>query len=180
MHDGSAGNKVQEVDTGRLLIRQLTHSDDEFILRLLNEKAFLHFIGDKGVRTREDARNYLTNGPMASYAAHGFGLFLVIEKSSGAPVGMCGLLRRDDQAHPDIGFAFLADYQARGYGFESAVAVMEIGHMQLNIETIVAFVAPENERSIHLLERLGFTFAGEGRLEGIDKPQSLYSSSRAT
>ena len=179
MHDGSAGNKVQEVDTGRLLIRQLTHSDDEFILRLLNEKAFLHFIGDKGVRTREDARNYLTNGPMASYAAHGFGLFLVIEKSSGAPVGMCGLLRRDDQAHPDIGFAFLADYRARGYGFESAVAVMEIGHMQLNIETIVAFVAPENERSIHLLERLGFTFAGEGRLEGIDKPQSLYSSSRA-
>jgi len=47
--------------------------------------------------------------------------------------------------------------------------------MQLNIETIVAFVAPDNERSIRLLERLGFTLTGEGSLEGIDKPQSLYS-----
>jgi len=103
---------VGEVDTERLVIRQLTYSDDEFIVRLLNEKSFLHFIGDKGVRMREDARNYLSNGPMASYAAHGFGLFLVSEKSSGIPVDMCGLLRRDDQEHPDIGFAFLADYRA--------------------------------------------------------------------
>ena len=169
---------MDEVDTERLVIRQLTHSDDEFIVRLLNEKAFLQFIGDKGVRTREDARNYLTTGPMASYAAHGFGLFLVSEKSSGAPVGMCGLLRRDDQEHPDIGFAFLADYRTLGYAFESATAVMDYGHMKLNIETIVAFVAPNNQRSIRLLERLGFRFAGEGSLEGIDKPQSLYSSAR--
>lgn len=169
---------MDEVDTERLVIRQLAHSDDEFILRLLNEKSFLHFIGDKGVRNREDARNYLTNGPMASYAAHGYGLFLVTEKSSGAPVGMCGLLRRDDQEHPDIGFAFLAAYQARGYGLESAEAIMDFGHIQLNIETIVAFVSPDNERSIRLLERLGFEFTGEGSLEGIDKPQSVYSSSR--
>lgn len=169
---------MDDVDTERLVIRQLTHSDDEFIVRLLNDKSFLHFIGDKGVRTCADARNYLTDGPMASYAAHGYGLFLVSEKSSGAPVGMCGLLRRDNQEHPDIGFAFLADYRALGYAFESATAVMDYCYMQLNVETIVAFVAPDNERSIRLLERLGFQFAGEGSLEGIDKPQSLYSSAR--
>jgi RimJ/RimL family protein N-acetyltransferase len=180
MLDGKLESRVDEVDTERLVIRQLTHSDDEFIVRLLNEKSFLHFIGDKRVRNRADARNYLTNGPMASYAKHGYGLFLVSEKFSGTPVGMCGLLRRDNQEHPDIGFAFLAAYQARGYGLESAAAVMDFGHMQLNIETIVAFVSPDNERSIRLLERLGFAFAGEGSLEGIDKPQSLYSSARAT
>ena len=164
--------------TKRLVIRKFALTDDEFVVRLLNEKAFLHFIGDKGVRNREDARNYLTNGPMASYAEHGFGLLLVAEKSSGKPVGMCGLLSRNDQEYPDIGFAFLAEYQALGYGLESAEAVVEFGHSNLDIETIVAFVNPDNDRSIRLLERLGLYFAGEGSLEGIDTPQSLYSSTR--
>jgi RimJ/RimL family protein N-acetyltransferase len=171
---------VDELSTERLIIRKFTLTDDEFVVRLLNEKSFLHFIGDKGVRTCEDARNYLTNGPMASYAEHGFGLFLVSEKSSGNPVGMCGLLSRNDQEHPDIGFAFLADYQALGYGLESAAAVMKFGHSNLKIDTIVAFVNPDNDRSIRLLERLGLYFAGEGSLEGIDTPQSVYSSSRPT
>lgn len=173
---GRAGKSVDDLHTERLVIRRAELSDDEFILRLLNEKLFLKFIGDKGVRSLEDARSYLTDGPLASYAAHGFGLFLVSEKSSGVPVGTCGLLKRDDQQHPDIGFAFLANYRALGYAHEAAAAVMEFGHGQLNIETILAFVNPDNDRSIYLLERLGFDFAGEGKLEGVDPPTSVYRS----
>lgn len=169
-----------ELDTERLAIRQFDLTDDEFILRLLNEKYFLQFIGDKGVRTLEDARNYLSNGPMASYAAHGFGLFLVAEKASGNSTGMCGLLRRDDQEHPDMGFAFLPEYRSLGYAYESAVAVMEFGHAQLKIDTIIAFVNPENDRSIRLLERLGLCFIGETDFEGSSAPASLYSSSQST
>lgn len=170
---------MDELSTERLEIRQFDLNDDEFILRLLNEESFLHFIGDKGVRTLEDARRYLSNGPIASYAVHGFGLFLVVERSSGDSIGMCGLLRRDDQAHPDIGFAFLAEFQSQGYAFESAAAVMEFGHTQLEIDTIVAFVNPDNGRSIRLLERLGLRFVGEANLDGIPLPQSLYRSSQS-
>jgi RimJ/RimL family protein N-acetyltransferase len=170
---------VVELSTDRLAIRQFELTDDEFILRLLNEKSFLHFIGDKGVRTLEDARDYLSNGPMASYAAHGFGLFLVAEKASGNSIGMCGLLRRDDQEHPDIGFAFLSEYRSLGYAYESAAAVMEFGHVELKIDTIVALVKPENSRSIRLLERLGLCFAGETNFEGSSSTTSLYSSSKS-
>lgn len=170
---------MTELNTERLVMRQFDLQDGKFVLSLLNEKSFLHFIGDKGVRTLEDARRYLSSGPIASYAANGFGLMRVAEKNSDIPVGMCGLLKRDDQQHPDIGFAFLAEYQSLGYGFESAEAVMAHGHEQLQIETIVAFVNPENDRSIRLLERVGFQFAGEGNLEGVPSPQSLYSSSKS-
>ena len=168
------------LETERLLLRQFELSDDDFVLRLLNEESFLNFIGDKGVRTHEDARGYLCDGPMASYAAHGFGLFLVAEKNNGKPIGMCGLLKRNDQEHPDIGFAFLAEHQSQGFAHESAKAVMNFGHGRLKIEIIVAFVNPDNERSIRLLERLGLRFAGEGNLGGISSPQSMYLSDQST
>jgi len=162
--------------TERLAIRKFELSDAGFILRLVNDEAFLHFIGDKGVRTVEDARDYLSGGPIASYHANGFGLFHVAEKSSSEPVGMCGLLRRDGQQHPDIGFAFLPDYCARGFAFESATAVLQFGHSELEIDTILAFVNPDNERSIRLLERLGLAYAGLVTLDGIPLPQKSYSS----
>ena len=171
---------MEELVTENLTIRQFDLTDDKFILQLLNDKSFLQFIGDKGVRTLEDARNYLSNGPMASYAAHGFGLFLVAEKASGNSIGMCGLLRRDDHEHPDIGFAFLPEYRSLGYAYESAAAVMEFGHVQLEIDTIIAFVKPGNDRSIRLLERLGLCFIGEVSFEGDSAPAILYSSSKST
>jgi RimJ/RimL family protein N-acetyltransferase len=166
--------------TERLAIRKFELSDAGFVLQLLNDEAFLHFIGDKGVRSIEDARDYLSGGPIASYHANGFGLFHVAEKSSSKPIGMCGLLRRDGQQHPDIGFAFLPEYCARGFAFESATAVLQLGHSELEIDTILAFVNPDNERSIRLLERLGFAYAGLVTLDGIPLPQKSYSSVSST
>ena len=172
--------RPERSNTERLAIRQFELSDAEFILRLLNDESFLRFIGDKGVRTLEDACDYLSNGPIASYHAHGFGLFHVAEKSSGEPVGMCGLLRRDGQQHPDIGFAFLPEYCAQGFAFESASAVLEYGRSVLAIDTIVAFVNPDNERSIRLLERLGLAHVGQATLEGGSQQQNSYSSVYST
>jgi RimJ/RimL family protein N-acetyltransferase len=166
---------LDEIKTRRLAIRRLTLSDDEFVLRLVNQESFLNFIGDKGVRSLADARDYLRDGPLASYAKHGFGLLLVAEKSSGEPIGICGLLNRDEQPHPDIGFALLPEYESMGYAFESAEAVIEYGFTRLQIKTIVAFVKPENKRSIRLLGRLGLRSAGQAKLAGIGSLQSLYS-----
>ena len=170
-----AGNKAI-LNTERLAVRQFEVGDAEFILRLLNETSFLHFIGDKGVRCVGDAVNYLASGPIASYQAHGFGLFHVAELSTGASVGMCGLLRRAEHEHPDIGFAFLSQYRKQGYAYESAKAVIDYGQRALRIDTIVAFVSPDNERSIRLLERLGLHFVGEARVSGISGAQRMYSN----
>jgi len=146
------------IRTARLQLRELELQDDEFILQLLNEAAFLRFIGDKGVRTLSDARDYIWKGPMDSYRRFGFGLYLVSLRAGGLPIGICGLVKRDNFADVDVGFAFLSRYWSQGYATESAAAVLAHGKERLQVPRIVAITAPDNHGSIAVLEKIGLQF----------------------
>ena len=146
------------LETARLVLRRLTLDDAAFILELLNEKGFIQNIGDKGVRTLEDACDYIQTGPQASYKEYGFGLYRVDLKETGEPIGICGLLQRDTLEHPDIGFAFLERFWGNGYAYESASAVLEWGRNELGLDRIDAIVSTGNQASIHLLEKIGLQF----------------------
>ena len=146
------------LETERLILRPLTTADSQFILTLLNEPSFLRYIGDKKVRTPEDAAQYILNGPVASYERHGFGLGMVELRDSHTPIGMCGLLKRDELSDPDIGFAFLPDFWNKGFAFEAAAAVLEDARERLGLERILAITTPDNESSIKLLQKLGMRF----------------------
>jgi ribosomal-protein-alanine N-acetyltransferase len=145
--------------TARLRLRELAPSDATFILALLNEPSFIQNIGDRRVRTLEDARAYIENGPVASYARFGFGLYLVELSASGAPIGLCGILQRDALPDPDLGFALLPAYWKQGYALESAAAVRHYARVELRLERLLAITSPANAGSIRLLEKLGFRFA---------------------
>ena len=149
---------MKVLETDRLNLRWLSNDDAEFILELLNEPSFLRFIGDKGVRTLDDARDYILNGPADMYTRLGFGLYLTELKDGGVPIGICGLLKRDGLEDPDIGFAFLPKFWARGYAYESADAVMAYGKTVLGLNRIVAITSPDNYASGRLLEKLGLRF----------------------
>jgi len=140
------------------LLRRFVEDDAGFVLALLNDPAFLQFIGDKRVRTIDDAKNYLKTGPIESYRKYGYGLLLVELRETKTPIGMCGILKRDQLQHPDLGFAFLPDYRNQGYAFESASAVMSHARDILSINQVLAIVNTDNHRSIKLLEKLGFKF----------------------
>lgn len=148
------------LETERLTLRRLSPDDAEFILDLLNQPSFLRYIGDKGVRNTEEAINYIQTGPVASYEEHGFGLYLVQLKQTGASIGICGLLKRETLSDVDIGFAFLPAYWSRGYALEAAEAVMKYGKEKFGLQRIVAITSLENESSIKLLEKLGMKFEG--------------------
>lgn len=152
------------LETPRLTLRELTLADAPFILALLNEPSWLRYIGDRGVRTLADAENYLRNGPLASYAAHGFGLWLVVRKGDAVPVGLCGLLKRVTLADVDLGFAFREEFHGQGYGAESAAAVIELARSTLRLPRLVALVSPENTASLRLLEKLGLVHERRLRL----------------
>ena len=146
------------LETDRLLLRKLTADDAEFILDLLNQPSFLRYIGDKGVRTTEDAIRYIETGPQASYVRFGFGLYLVELRESGVSIGMCGLLKRDSLPDVDVGFAFLPGYWSQGYAFEAAEAVMSYGREVHGLKRIVAITSLDNAASIRLLEKVGLRF----------------------
>jgi RimJ/RimL family protein N-acetyltransferase len=149
---------VKIFETTRLVLRQLTPDDAAFIHELLNDPTWLRFIGDRGIRSLDDARAYITNGPVASYAQHGFGLWLVERRADGVATGICGLLKRETLPDVDIGFAFLEKYQRLGYGSECATATMAYGRGVLGLKQIVAVTAPGNVGSIRVLEKLGLRY----------------------
>jgi [ribosomal protein S5]-alanine N-acetyltransferase len=163
--------------TERLLIRQLTVDDAPFILKLVNEPAWLAYIGDKGVRTVEDAVNYILSGPMKSYEANGFGLWLVQLAQSNEPIGMCGLIKRDTLPLPDIGFAFLAAHNSKGYAHEAATAVLDYARNKVGLLHLLAIVNQDNVRSIHLLEKLGFRFERLFTMPGEQQPIRVMGAS---
>ena len=146
------------LETERLTLRHLTIDDASFILELLNDPSFIQNIGDRGVRTIDDACAYISNGPLASYERFGFGLFLVELKETGVSIGMCGLIKRDALPDVDVGFAFLPQFWGTGYAFESASAVMTYGRDTLGLDRIVAIVSPDNDGSIKVLQKIGLTF----------------------
>lgn len=146
------------LETERLTLREFSATDAKFILLLLNTPTWLKFIGDKNVHNIQEAEDYLTNGPMASYKKNGFGLWLVQLKESGEPIGMCGLIKRDYLDYVDIGFALMPEYEGLGYGFEMAGATMSYSRKILKIEKVVAITDENNEASIKLLNKIGLQF----------------------
>ena len=152
------------IETARLQLRRFTTGDAAFALRLLNEPSFLQNIGDRGVRTLEQAVRYLEDGPLASYGKHGHGLEAVILTETGEPIGMCGVLKRDAFADRDLGYAFLPEFWSNGYAREAVAATLTDARARLKLEAMAAFVSPGNAPSIRLLEKFGFVETGRAQL----------------
>jgi len=149
---------MKVLETDRLVLRWIDVDDAAFILELLNDPSFIRFIGDKGVRELEAARNYILTGPIASYKQFRFGLYATVLKETPAPIGICGILKRDTLPHPDIGFAFLPAYWNKGYAYEASAAVLEHARNNLGIDRVLAITTPDNDASVRLLVKLGLRF----------------------
>lgn len=152
-------------ETKRLRVRHLSLDDAAFILGLLNEPSFIRHIADKGVRTLDDARTYLRNGPLASVEKHGFGLNCVECKESGEAIGICGLIQRDAFDDVDIGYALLPAFCGQGYAAEATRAVLDSAVRTQGLRRVIAVVNPDNMGSSRLLEKLGFHFEKMVQLE---------------
>lgn len=161
------------LETERLLLRKITMDDAAFMLDLLNQPSFIHFIGDRGVRTLDDAREFIQNRYIAAYEQLGFGVYLTTLKD-GTPIGICGLIKRDALKDVDIGYAFLPQYWMRGYAFESASAVMAYAKNNLGLKRVVGVVAPDNSGSIRVLEKIGLSFEAMVKLSEDDIELKLF------
>ncbi|WP_044243487.1 GNAT family N-acetyltransferase [Chondromyces apiculatus] len=157
-------------ETERILLRRLTPDDAPFILQLLNEPSWLKFIGDKQVRTLDDARAYIERGPAALYERLGFGPYLAVLRDGEVPMGICGLYKRDTLPDVDLGFAFVPAFWGKGYAREAAAAVLAHAQHVLHFPRILALTSPDNERSARLLEALGFHLESVTRLSS-DSPE---------
>lgn len=179
------------LETERLILREMdSASDAEFVLELQNSPGFLKYIGDRGVRTVADATTFIETRYRQSYHDHGYGLYVIelkaispdasnIPDSAYEPVGICGFVRRDSLPGPDIGFALLPEYEEKGYGVESAAAMMKYGRETLGFGVVLAITSLDNENSERLLAKVGFKFDRLITLPHSDEKLKLYSSAPA-
>ena len=154
------------IQTERLHVRELRLNDVSFIVRLLNEPSFLKNIGDKGVRTEQDAELYIREAGFRKYSEFGFGMFLVEKRVDATPIGICGLLQRDFLPNPDLGFAFLESAHGAGFGTEAARGVMSWATREVRLKKLSAFTSISNAASIRVLLKNGFQTLGEKVLPG--------------
>ena len=149
---------MQILETERLILREIVEDDAEFVLDLLNQPSFIKYIGDRGVRNVEQAREFIESRYRQSYRDNGYGLYAVELKPLKELIGMCGFVRRDSLPGPDIGFAFLPQHEGKGYGTESAAAIMDYGRDALGFTRVLAITSQDNDASGRLLEKIGLCF----------------------
>ena len=164
------------LETERLILRQFTTDDAGFILEQLNEPSWIQNIGDRKIRTLDDARAYIVNGPRASYEKNGFGLWLIVLKETGESIGMCGLIKRDGLEDVDIGYALLPRFWSKGYAVEAAQAVKNHARDVVGLKRLVAIVDPANEGSIRVIEKIGLRYEKMVRLSADDIDLKLFGT----
>jgi len=164
----------RELLTARMRLRWLTEEDAAAALAMWNDPAFIENVGDRGIRTLEQARQAMRDGMLKLYAEHGYGPYLLEPLGGGPVMGLCGLFKRDNLPDPDIGYSLLPDYREQGYALEAASAVLAHGRDHLRLPRLCAIVTPTNRPSVQLLEKLGLRQEGWLTMPGEDEELALY------
>ena len=165
-----------QIETERLFLRRVTLDDSDLMLAVWNDPAFVRNVGDRGIRTTEQAQEAMQAGALKLYEDYGYGPYSMVLKSDGSQIGICGLFKRENLEDPDIGFAVLPEFCSRGYAGEAAFAVLTHARDDLGIRKLTAIVSPTNTPSIGLIEKLGLAFETMIAMPGDDEEISLYSA----
>ncbi len=164
----------QILTTERLTLREYTIDDATFIIELLNSEDWLKFIGNRNVKTIQDATNYITNTFIKGYQKHGFGFWMVEITTTKEPIGMCGITKRDGLDGIDIGFAFLSTFMGKGYSYEISKATLNYVLTTIKPPFVLAITNPDNIRSIKLLEKIGLQYQRKIKLTDDGMELNLY------
>ena len=164
----------RSLTTERLSLRWFTEADVELMLAVWNDPAFVRYVGDRGIRTLDEAEEALANGILATYRDHGYGPYRVATRDGDRPMGICGLFKRDYLDDPDIGFGLLPEFCRAGFAYEASRAVLDEAKRS-GLERVTAIVSPDNAASIGLIDKLGMSFVERLKPPGQDDEVLIYA-----
>ncbi|WP_299708242.1 GNAT family N-acetyltransferase [uncultured Pontibacter sp.] len=162
-------------ETERLLLKPTTEEDAALFLDLLNTPKWLRYIGDRNVRTLEDAKAYINSRIRPQLERLGYANYTVIRKVDQVKVGVCGLYDREGLEGIDIGFAYLPEYERNGYAYEAAHEIKRAGLEEFGIRRLGAITSKKNIASQKLLEKLGLKFSKTVKLPDDDEELLFYA-----
>jgi len=162
-------------ESERLILREVEQADAPFMLELVNDPDWIRFIGDRKVHDLESAGEFIRTRFEKPYRENGIGLWLMVEKTTGMSIGICGLVDRPGLDDIDLGYALLPQYRGQGFASEAAKVCLQYGYERLGLSRIVAITAPQNTSSCGMLERLGFVYESRMILPGEQEELLLYA-----
>lgn len=162
-------------ETSRLILRPTVEEDSNFIYQLLNSPKWLANIGDRKVFSDVDAKRYICAKMLPQLQQFGYSNYTVIRKKDGAKIGVCGLYNRNGIEGVDIGFAFLPEFEKKGYAFESASELKRAAIEEFGIKDLKAITNKNNRDSQKLLEKLGLRYKCKVVLPDEREELLLYS-----
>ena len=171
----SSMSQHKNFETKRLILTPTSEQDAAFIFELFNTPKWIKYIGDRNIRTVENARDYIQTKMIPQLKRLGYSSYTVLRKSDNVKMGTCGLYDRDGLEGIDIGFAFLPSYERKGYAFESANKLMHAAFHEFGLTEINAITVKENVPSQRLLEKLGLILESTTKLPGDDEELLLYN-----
>jgi len=141
----------------------------------MNTPKWIQYIGDRKIHTLEEAKAYIEVKMLPQLEKLGYSNYTVIRKSDGERLGTCGLYNRDGLEGIDIGFAFLPQFEKKGYAFESVQKLLEVAIHEFAIKEISAITTNENTASQKLLTKIGMTFKKKVRIPNDNEELLLYT-----
>ncbi|KFF73980.1 GNAT family acetyltransferase [Chryseobacterium sp. P1-3] len=163
-------------ETERLIIRPMSLEDKELIFRLYNSPKFIQYIGDRNIKSVEDAENYIKNRFLPQFEKLGFGNYLVMTKEGNEKIGGVGIFEREGLDIVDIGYSLLEEFEGKGYAYEAAQKVKSIGMEEFGLTKISAIISKDNLSSQKLIEKLGFVFKKYVTLPGENEELNYYET----
>ena len=149
---------MKNYETERLILKPASLDDAGFFLKLYNMPKFIKYIGDRDLRTEQDARNYIMNRFLPQLEKRGFGNYVVILKENDKKIGAVGIFEREGLDVLDIGFSFFEEYEGKGYAYESAKKLKDAVKTQFAVEKLSAITTKDNFSSQKLIKKLGLIF----------------------
>jgi ribosomal-protein-alanine N-acetyltransferase len=170
-------SKYLQFESDRLWLRPTSEEDADFIVAVFNTPGALKYIGDRNIHTCEDALSFIRSRTLKQLRERGYANYTLVEKESGAKVGVCGLYARLGLENVDLGYAMLPEFERRGFASEAGQRLMQAAKEDFDLHVLDAITHPHNVASMALLEKLGFDNLGEISLEGYDGPSVLFRKS---
>ena len=166
---------MKQYTTERLYVRLVETGDAPFFLALYNSPHFIEHVGDRGLKTVDDARLYIEEKFLPHINEQGFGNYTIFQKDTQKPIGAVGIFKREGIETPDIGFSFLPEYEGKGFGYESASELINIAFQYFDLKKLAAFTTDDNILSQKLIEKLGLQYQETTILPGFTENLRYYT-----
>lgn len=167
---------MKNYETERLILKPASLDDAGFFLELYNMPKFIKYIGDRNIRTVDDAEKYIRNRFLPQLQKRGFGNYVILLKDGNKKIGAVGIFERDGLDILDIGFSFFEEYEGKGYAYESASKLKEVAKAEFGVEKLSAITSKDNFSSQKLIGKLGLKFRKMITLPGETEELCYYEN----